>query len=242
VQRGGEEVRHRPVVSAGAVVGRLRNDRRGGTGESLCRVEADRGARSVQDDNVVNVATAQFVDQEWKGSAPESAGDADHRALVDQRESVAEWPEAVDWIAGLQLGEQARPRTHCLEHEAAGVILGPGDAERTAQQWRRSGAASQLRKRSRRRGCGKVRQARDQFQQTAAEALHHEYLALLERGPAQIRRHVTAWTSPSRYACTVATRTLCPEVCRPMASTSAAAVSSDVQHGMRRCSAASLMR
>ena len=74
-----------------------------------------------------------------------------------------------------------------------------------------------------------MRQTRDQFQQTAAEALHHEHLALLERGPAQVRRHVTDWTRPSRYACTVATRTLCPEVCRPIASTSAAAVSSDVQ-------------
>ena len=92
------------------------------------------------------------------------------------------------------------------------------------------------------RGCSQVGQSHDQLQESLPEPLHHKDLAGLERGPAQIRSHDTACTTPSRYSRTVATRTLFPEVCRPIASTSATAVSSDVQHGMRRCSAASLIR
>ena len=147
----------RPVVAASAVVGRLRDDGIAGRVEALGRIEAGRGTRTVQDNNVVNTTAAELVDEQWEGRAPEAARDADHRTALDEREAVPERSETVERVAGLQLGEQARPRTHGLEDEAAGVVMGPRNAERPAQQRRRSAAAAELRERAGHRGCGEVR-------------------------------------------------------------------------------------
>src|SRR4029077_16314586 len=237
-----EQVGDRPVVAASAIIGRLRphRDRRGG--QAPGGVEAGCGPCSARDKNVFNALAAELADQQWEGSATEAAGDADHRPTVDDAEAVPERPEHVERVAGLQLREQAGSRTDRLEDEAAGIVLDPCNAERSSQQRRGGLTTSQLRKRARRCGCGEVRQSRDQLQESAAKPFHHEHLTGLEGGPAQIGGHDTAWTTPSRYSRTVATLTLFPDVWRPMASTSAAAVSSDVQLGMRRCSAASRMR
>ena len=140
-----EELGDRAVVAASAVIRRLGDDGNRRPGESFGRVEAGRGARAVQDKDVVNTAAAQLVDEQWKGCAPESTGDADHRPAVDDTEAVPERAERVERITRLQLREQPRPRADRLEDEAAVVVLGPGDAERAPQQRRGAPAAAQLR-------------------------------------------------------------------------------------------------
>src|SRR5580692_1284393 len=155
---------------------------------------------------------------------------------------MPEGSQRVELVARLQLGEQPRARADCLEDEPTGVVLDPRNAEGPPEQRCRAIAAAELREGAGHRCRGEMRQPHHQLEQSTSKPFHDEDLAGLERRSAQIRRHDTACTTPSRYSRTVATRTLFPDACRPMASTSADAVSSEVQHGIRRCSAASLMR
>ena len=197
-QRLTKQVGHEAVVPASAVIGCLGHDGNRRTGEPRGRIQTGGRARPVQDKNVLNTTAAKLVDEQREGGAPETTGHADDRPGVDHAESVSEWPEGVERIAGLQLREQPRSGADCFEHEPAGVVLGPGDAERSSKQRRGALAAAQLRKGPRQRRGGKVRQPRHQLQEPAPEPLHHEDLTRLASGPAQIRGHDTACTTPSR--------------------------------------------
>ena len=86
----------------------------------------------------------------------------------------------------------APTRADGLEDDSAGVVLGPRDAEGTAEQRCRAPTASQLRKRPRHRRGGEMRQPHDQLEESAPEPFHDEHLTGLEGRPAEIRGHETA--------------------------------------------------
>ena len=105
---------------------------------------------------------------------------------------MSERSQRVERIPRLQSGEQTGARADCLEDESAGVVLGPRDAEGTAEQRCRAPATSQLRKGSRHRSRGEMRQPHDQLEEAAPEPFHDEHLTGLEGRPAEIRGHETA--------------------------------------------------
>ncbi len=103
-------------------------------------------------------------------------------------------------------------------------------------------AAAKLRELPGQRGRCQVRQSNAHLDHATTEGLDRHHLTALIARAAQRGGHDIAPTAPSRYARTGPTAKRSPACCLIIASTRAAAVSSDVQHGMRRCSAASRMR